>query len=579
MPFNLNILREQIIGNDKFFNTPYGKRLITYADYIASGRTLKFIEKYLINIQRSYANTHTEDDYSGSYMTKLLHEAEKSIKRNINAEDNCYLIPFGTGATGAIAKLSQILGIYMSPFTLKRLNEIITKVNDNDGINKESIDKILKFISDNKPVVFIAPYEHHSNELMWREGIAEVVEIDLSNDGTFNLEDMKRKVSDPKYKNRLKIGSFSAASNVTGIKTPVYKIAEILHENNAYACFDFAASAPYAEINMNKDDKCFFDAIFISPHKFLGGPGSSGLLIINKRIYNNKLSPSYAGGGTVDYVSSYGYDFVKDVENREKAGTPGILQIIKAAIVFQLKEEIGVEEIEKKELHYTEKAFERLSDCENIKILGPKVVNKRIGVFSFIIRHRDKYLHPRLVTRLLNDLFGIQSRAGCDCAGPYGHRLLGIDKETSEKYRDLTKIGINCLKPGWVRVNFHYTLSEDEFDYICGAIEFIAEHGYLFLSEYMVDYMSGIWTHKDIKENLNPIDFNIKNLFNNMNEPVFTNKRINRRQEFLKYIQEAFIIVEVLRANHEDNYLIFKDKRLRELTWFYHKLKDDRSNK
>ena len=490
---SFDALRNELIGNDFIIETPYGVRLLTYADFTASARGLNFIDKYLLELQKSYANTHTEDDMTGEVMTKILHKSEEIIKAHVNGGENCYVIPSGTGATGAIESLAKILGIYIPPATKRTIENILKEYyKDNKGIDDIiNADDYLKHV----PVVFIGPYEHHSNILMWEEGIAEVVEIGLNSNGAIDLDELKEKLSDKKYKERLKIGSFSAASNVTGIITPVYEIAKILHENNALVCFDFAACAPYVEINMNKDIKEYFDAIYLAPHKFVGGPGSSGILVINERIYDNTLPPTVSGGGTVSYVSPYGYDYIDNVQLREMAGTPGILQIFKAALVMELKNLIGINKIEEIEKYYTKKVFQKLKTIENIKILGPCDENK-LPIFSLKIKHKDKYIHPKFAAKLINDLFGIQTRAGCACAAPYGHRLLDISKETSHIFRHFIKEEITAIKPGWIRFNIHYLMREYEVDFICAAIEFIAENGYLFLNEYVLDMKTGNWSHK-----------------------------------------------------------------------------------
>ena len=392
MSISFETLRNELIGKDFKFETPYGERLLTYADFTASGKALSFIEKYLLDLQQCYGNTHTEDDMTGEVMTKILHKSEIIIKRHLNAEENFYLIPSGTGATGAIERFAKIIGIYISPATKIRIDNIIKEhmkcdIGVDDIIN-ESTDSLI-----NIPVVFIGPYEHHSYILIWKEGLAELVEIGLNQDGTLDLDDLKRKVSDIKYKDRLKIGSFSAASNVTGIITPVLDVAEILHENNALACFDFAACAPYVEINMNKSEKLYFDAIYLAPHKFLGGPGTSGILVINKKLYDKTIPPTVAGGGTVNYVSKFGQDYINNIEEREMAGTPGIIQIIKAALAIELKNLIGIDNIEAKEKYYTKKIINRLKTNSNIEILGPTDENNRLPIISIKIIHKDKYIH------------------------------------------------------------------------------------------------------------------------------------------------------------------------------------------
>ncbi len=568
---DFKFLREELIGNDFCFKTPYGERLMTYADYTASGRSIKFIEKYLIKLQKSYANTHTEDDVTGKSMTQILHKAEHLIKKRLNADKNCSIIANGTGATGAILKLQQILGLYIPPATKDRLNTLIEEYEDGDYTKKETIDDLREYILNRRPVVFIGPYEHHSNDIMWREGFGEVVEIELTKDGFIDLEDLEKKISQPLYEDRLKIGSFSASSNVTGTLTPVYDVARILHKHNAIACFDFAASAPYVDIDMNKDDESYLDAVFLSPHKFLGGPASSGILVFNEKLYRKDLPPTVAGGGTVDYVSSFGYDFSKDIEAREKPGTPGVMQIIKAALCIDLKNAVGIDKIEKQEHHYIEKVLDRLGKSPNIEVLGTDDPNKRIAIFSLLIKHKDKYLHPKLCTSLLNDLFGIQSRAGCSCAGPYGHRLLNIDKKTSEKFRKVINKGYSALKPGWLRVNFHYIMDEEEVEFILRAIEFIAEYGYLFIPEYKMNLYDGIWSHKsETGDNSHSVNFGIEHILNTELNDCFTEKDINRKQEYKLYLDEAKKIAEELKKSYsEDKFSTLPDKDTEELRVFY----------
>ncbi|MGB5101700.1 MAG: aminotransferase class V-fold PLP-dependent enzyme, partial [Steroidobacteraceae bacterium] len=323
-------LRGQIVGIDSAFDTPFGRRLMVYCDYTASGRCLIFVEKYLQSLQRVYANTHTEDDLTGRSMSRLLHEAERMIKRAVNAGPHGRIVACGTGATGAIDKLQQILGISLSPATRKVVGDELREF-----MGEERFEEFRRFQQSHQPVVFVGPYEHHSNEVTWRQGLATVVEVNLADDGGVDLGHLETLLEDPAYQGRFRIGSFSAASNVTGMRSPVREIARLLHAHGAYACFDFAASAPYVDIDMNPapgpdGGDCSIDAVFLSPHKFLGGPGSSGVLVFNERLYHRELPPSVGGGGTVDYVSPVDQDFIADIEEREKAGTPGVLQTLKA---------------------------------------------------------------------------------------------------------------------------------------------------------------------------------------------------------------------------------------------------------
>ena len=566
---SFEVLRNELIGKNLKFETPYGERLLTYADFTASARGLSFIEKYLLELQESYANTHTEDDMTGEVMTKILHKSEEIIKAHVNGGDNCYVIPSGTGATGAIECLAKILGIYIPPAAKRTIENIMKEYYKgnkgiDDIINEEDYLKHL-------PVVFIGPYEHHSNILMWDEGIAEVVEIGLKSDGTIDLDELKGKLSDKKYKDKLKIGSFSAASNVTGIITSVDEIAGILHDNNAYACFDFAACAPYVEINMNKNKKEYYDAIYLAPHKFAGGPGSSGILVINKRIYDNSLPPTVSGGGTVSFVSPYTYDYIDNVQLREMAGTPGILQIFKAALVMELKDFIGLDKIEKIEKYYTEKVFQRLSSIKNIEVLGPADINNRLPIFSLKIKHKDKYIHPKFAAKLINDLFGIQTRAGCACAAPYGHRLLDISEETSHLFRRFIKEEITAIKPGWVRFNIHYLMGESEVDFICNAMKFIAEHGYLSLNEYVLDIKTGNWSHKFHNKPFSTVEnFGIVEslkCIDNTNTKAERKVSPKRNEEYKKYLDEAKNHAEQLKEK-EIHFKSFDEKKYP--SWFYY---------
>ena len=502
---DFGFLRSQIVGIDSAFPTPFGSRLMVYCDYTASGRCLAFVERYLQNLQRVYANTHTEDDLTGRSMSRLLHEAERTIKSAVNAGPNGRIVACGTGATGAIDKLQQILGVSLPPATRRTVGEHLRQF-----FGEAEFESFRQYQAAKQPVVFVGPYEHHSNEVTWRQGLATVVEVNLAADGGVDLAHLEHLLRLPEYQGRLRIGSFSAASNVTGMRSPTRAIAKLLHAHDAWACFDFAASAPYVEIDMNPPREAdggdaSIDAVFISPHKFLGGPGSSGVLIFNERLYCRDLPPSVAGGGTVDYVSPADQDFIADIEEREKAGTPGVLQTLKAALAFDLKRKIGAERIEAREQELLQRALQRWAANERIELLGNPDPSRRIGIVSFNLRDpRGRYLHPKFVTVLLNDLFGVQSRAGCSCAGPYGHRLLGIDLPTSELYRDWVRKGFQGIKPGWCRVGFHYAMDDAEAEFVIAAVEFVARHGHRFLPLYAFDAATGMWSHRTYAERHEP---------------------------------------------------------------------------
>ncbi len=489
-------LRQQIVGIDSTFETPFGERLMVYCDYTASGRCLRFVESYLQSLQRVYANTHTEDDITGRSMSQLLHEAEAAIKKSVNAGPNGRIIACGTGATGAIEKLQQIIGVALAPATRQNIDNML-----NESASEFDSAAFRSLLNQKQPVVFIGPYEHHSNEVSWRQSLVETAEVSMDASGNIDLAHLEELLQAPEYQDRLRIGSFSAASNVTGIRSDVRKISSLLHVYGAIACFDYAACAPYVEIDMNPVSKdggdASIDAIYISPHKFLGGPGSSGVLVFNERIYHRELPPSVGAGGTVDYVGPDDQDFIARIEEREKAGTPGVLQTLKAAMVFQIKDRVGVDVIYEREHELTRRALESWGDDENIEILGNPDASQRVGIVSFNLKDdKGNYLHHKFVTALLNDLFGIQSRAGCSCAGPYGHRLLNIDLETSERYRHAVQDGYCGMKPGWCRIGLHWVMDDPEADYVIDAVHFVARHGRRFLNLYNFDLGTGTWSHK-----------------------------------------------------------------------------------
>lgn len=489
-------LRSQIVGIDTPFQTPFGERLIVYCDYTASGRCLRFVEDYLARLQCCYANTHTEDDVTGRRTSHRLHQAEQIIKQAVNAGTHGRIIACGTGSTGAIHKFQQLVGVAWPPAARHLLVSLL-----GSHLGPEGVDEFERLMEDHRPVVFVGPYEHHSNEVSWREGLATVVSVRMAADGGIDLTHLEALLTEPAYQGRLRIGSFSAASNVTGLITPIHEIARLLHRYDALACFDYAASGPYVEIDMNpkeeSDGDSSLDAIFLSPHKFLGGPGASGVLVFNERIYQRHLAPTVSGGGTVDYVGFDDHDFSQDIEEREKAGTPGVLQTLKAALALQVKQAVTVGRIEAREKQLLWRAFARWQANPGIEILGNPDPAKRLAIVSFNVRQADgRYLHPKFVTTLLNDLFGIQSRAGCSCAGPYGHRLLNIDAETSQRYRQTIREGNHGIKPGWCRLGFHYVMDDAEADYVIDAVDFVGRQGHLFLPLYRFDLRSGRWTHE-----------------------------------------------------------------------------------
>jgi selenocysteine lyase/cysteine desulfurase len=479
-------LRAQTVGADAVVRTPFGERPLVYADFTASGRQLRFVEDHLRRLAPLYANAHTEDSLTGRTATGLLHQAEAAIKRAVNAGPDGKVVCVGTGSTGAIHKLQEILGVAAPPATLRALGDAL------DG-------RLAERARERGPVVFVGPYEHHSNEVMWREGLCTVVEVGLDGRGQVCLDTLGRLLADERWAGRRKVGSFSAGSNVTGVLAPVREIARLLHRHGALALFDYAAAGPYVEVDMcpEGDPEGRIDAVFLSPHKFLGGPGACGLLVFDGALYPRDLAPSVGGGGTVTYVSETDHDYTDDVEARETAGTPGLFQTLRAAYALEAKRAVGAEAIRQREHAWLGRVRRAWAGESRIEVLGPGPETERLAILSFNVRDgQGGVLHPRFVTVLLDDLFGVQSRAGCSCAGPYGHRLLGIGPDESARFRQCIRDGYHGMKPGWARIGLHYSLDEAEVDYLAEAVLFVAEHGVRFLPLYAFNVETGAWTHR-----------------------------------------------------------------------------------
>lgn len=475
----LEALRQDVLGEGACIRTPFGVRRVTYADHVASGRALRSVERALRDaVLPLYANTHTEDSATGAHTTRVMHDASEYVKRCLGAGPDHKIVFPGTGATGAVKRLQEILGVAVPADQRARLLDVLP--------------------THERLVVFVGPYEHHSNEVSWRESLAEVVTVPLDDHGLLDLAALERALADPRFAGRPKLGTFSAASNVTGLLSDVRAIARVLHRHGAWAAFDYAACAPYVKIDVapsepGGDDG--IDVVMLSPHKFLGGPGAAGVLLFHRALYR-LAAPTTAGGGTVTYVSPTTHRFLPDIELREDAGTPGILQKMRAAMAFRVKERVGVGRIEEIERAYATRAVQRLRATPGVEILG-NVDAPRLAVVSFLIRNGERYLHPRFVVRLLSDLFGIQGRAGCSCAGPYGHALLHIDAAASEAYLHAIEAGYEGIKPGWSRLNFHWLIDEAEFAFLLDAIAFVARHGAAFVPLYRFDWRSGAWRHEN----------------------------------------------------------------------------------
>lgn len=462
--------RKEIIGIDQHFKSPYGNKKIVYADWIASGRLYQPIEKQITEIFGPFtANTHSETSETGALMTHAYHQAQQIIKKHVHAGPNDIIITAGSGMTAVINKFQRMLGL-----------KYCGMVNHSGCLSKRE-----------RPVVFITHMEHHSNHTSWYETNADVVIIDPDEHLQIDPNNLRKKLI--QYQDRpLKIGSFTACSNVTGIRTPYYELARIMHENGGLVFIDFAASAPYDLMDMHPSDPMQkLDAVMFSPHKFLGGPGSSGVLVFDKSMYHNTI-PDQPGGGTVDWTNPWGeYKYVDDIETREDGGTPGFLQTIRTALCIRLKEKMGIENIHQRENELLKLAFEGLDTIPEVKILdnGQK---ERMGIISFYVAK----IHYHLLVKLLNDLHGIQVRGGCACAGTYGHLLLEVSHELSDEITQRISLGDFSLKPGWVRWSLHPTTTDDEVKQFIEALRDIIKNYKKYAADYTYFPKENIFRHK-----------------------------------------------------------------------------------
>lgn len=461
--------RKQIVGIDQTFESPYGTQKIVYADWTASGRLYAPIERLLSEQIGPYVgNTHTETTITGSAMTHAYHQALMNIKEHVNAAADDIIISSGSGMTGVINKFQRILGL---------------KVHERHQQYTELPEEL-------KPIIFVTHMEHHSNQTSWLETTGEVEIIQSDSKGKVDLAHLQQLLYTHADR-KIKIAAITSCSNVSGVMTPYHEVAALMHQHGGLCFVDFACSAPYINIDMHPADKDqALDAIYFSPHKFLGGPGSTGILVFDSKLYQNSI-PDHPGGGTVTWTNPWGqHKYLDDIQAREDGGTPAFIQTIRAALSVRLKEEMGVENMLKREEEILARVWDKISPLKNLHVLADNI-RDRLGVVSFYIED----LHYNLAVRLLNDRYGIQIRGGCSCAGTYGHYLLQLSQQQSSSIFESVSCGDQSLRPGWCRMSIHPTMMDEEVDFICDALADLCEHHQLWAQDYRYDNASNEYKH------------------------------------------------------------------------------------
>jgi selenocysteine lyase/cysteine desulfurase len=468
-------IRQRVVGEGRAVRTPYGLRRLTYLDWAASGRAFGPIEEWILgSVLPTYGNTHTETSAVGGQTTAFREEARALIKAACGCGEDDALIFCGSGATGAIHTLFACMGLTRS---------CVADEGKGDA------------------VVLIGSMEHHSVEVAARESRAHVEVVRDCGEGGVELDHLRELCAKHRRASVL-IGCFSAASNVTGRLTDVDAVAAVMHECGGVAFFDYAAAGPYVDVRMSSAGG-WKDAVFISPHKFLGGPGAPGIVIAKRHLFRNRV-PAVPGGGTVLNVTPRGHAYLRDPEHREEGGTPNIVGAIRAGLAFQLRASVGAEAILAHEQDFAAHFIEALRAEPGVEVLGD-LDEPRLGIVSFIVhctvvddngRTSTKALHHNFVVALLNDLFGVQARGGNSCAAPYAHRLLGVHPSDEARIDQLAHEGLHGCKPGWTRISFGWCDSEDTLAYAVACVKIIARHGWRFLPDYDFNPATGTWRHR-----------------------------------------------------------------------------------
>jgi selenocysteine lyase/cysteine desulfurase len=461
--------RKGIVGLHHCFSGPCGQQRILYADWTASGRLYAPIERCLLEeFGPLVGNTHSESSATGIAMTRAYQHAQSILKKHVHAAPDDVIITQGSGMTAVVNKLQRMLGLRLP----------------------EQLAPFCQLPAELRPVVFLSHMEHHSNQTSWLETVADVEVIPPDELGLVAVEQLSQRLL--LYRDRpLKLGAFTGCSNVTGVRTPIHRLARVMHENGGYCFVDFAASAPYVDIDMHPEDPLEkLDAVYFSPHKFLGGPGSSGVLIFDSRLYHNRV-PDQPGGGTVNWTNPWHqHSFVDNIEAREDGGTPGFLQTIKAALAVQLKEAMGTSRILEQEHALLQLLLKELRTIPRLHLLADHLED-RLAIVSFYVED----LHYNLLVRLLNDRFGVQARGGCSCAGTYGHYLLHVDPNRSHRITEKIDRGDLSEKPGWVRVSLHPTTTEEEVRRLAEAVRSCVQHASAWGEEYRYSSTTNEFRH------------------------------------------------------------------------------------